>query len=36
MLKWFEHIERMEEIWLVKKEVGSDVRGLGLRGRPRE
>ena len=32
MLRWFEHMERMEEDQLVKKIVGSDVR---LRGRPK-
>ena len=33
VLRWFGHIERMEEYWLVKKTMGSDVRGVKLRGR---
>ena len=35
VLRWFGHMERMEEDRLVKRIVGSDVRGVRLRGRPR-
>ena len=34
VLRWFGHIERMEEEQLVKRIVGSDVRDVWLRGRP--
>ena len=34
MLRKFEHMERMEEDWLVKRIVGSDVKGVKLRGKP--
>ncbi len=35
VLRWFEHVERMEEERLVKKVTRSDVRGVRPRGRPR-
>ena len=31
MLRWIRHNERMEEDWLVKRIVGSDVRSVRLR-----
>ena len=34
MLTWVGHIERIKEDWLVKRIVGSNVRGMRLRGRP--
>ena len=34
MLRWFEHMDRIEEDRLVKRIVGSDVRGVRLIGRP--
>ena len=34
VLKWFGHVERMDENRLVKRIVESDVRGVRLRGRP--
>ena len=35
VLRWFRHMERIEEDQLVKRMVISDVRGVSLRGRPR-
>ena len=38
VLRWFGHMERMEEDWLVKSTVGcdvKDVRRVRLRGRSR-
>ncbi len=35
VLRWFGHVERMEEERLVKKTTRSDERGVGPRGRPR-
>ncbi len=35
VLRWFEHVERMEEERSVKKVSRSDVRGVRQRGRPR-
>ena len=35
VLRWFGHVERMEEERLVKKIVRSDVMGGRPRGRPR-
>ncbi len=35
MLRWFGHVERMEEKCLLKKITESDVRGVRVRGRPR-
>ncbi len=35
VLRWFGHVERMEEERLVKKITISDVRGVRPRGRPR-
>ena len=32
VLRWFGHKERMEEDWLVKRIVGSDVRVLRWEG----
>ena len=32
MLNWFGHMERMEEDRLVKRIIGSDGRGVRLRG----
>ena len=32
MLRWFEHMERMEDDQLVKRIVGSDVRVVRLKG----
>ena len=34
MVRWFGHEERMEVNWLMRL-IGSDVRGVRLRGRPR-
>ena len=34
MLRWFGHMERMEDDWLVKRVVGSNVKGMKLRERP--
>ena len=34
VLRWLGHMERMEEDWLVKRIMRSDVRGVRLRGRP--
>ena len=34
VLRWFGHMERMEEDWLVKRIVVSNVRGVRLNGRP--
>ncbi len=34
VLRWFGHVERMEEQHLVKKVSRSDVRGVRPRGRP--
>ena len=34
-LRWFRHMKRMEEDQLVKKIVGSDVRGVRLRRKSR-
>ena len=34
LLRWYGHVERMEEGSLVKRLMGSDVRGGRLRGRP--
>ncbi len=34
VLRWFGHVERMEEECLVKKKTISDVRGVRPRGRP--
>ena len=31
VLRWFGHMERMEENQLVKRIIGSDVRGVRLR-----
>ena len=33
-MRRFGHKERMEEDQLVKRTVGSDVKGVRLRGRP--
>ena len=33
-LRWFGHVERMEEGRMVKRITGSDVEGVGMRGRP--
>ena len=30
----FRHMERMEEDWMVRRIVRSDVRGVTLRGKP--
>ena len=35
MLRWFGHMERMEEDQLVKGIVESDVRSVRLKGRPK-
>ncbi len=35
VLRWFGHVERMEEERLVMKITRSDVRGVRPRGRPR-
>ena len=35
LLRWFGHVERMQDDKLVKRLVGSDVGGGRLRGRPR-
>ncbi len=35
VLRWFGHVERMEEKHFVKKVTRSDVRGIRPRGRPR-
>ncbi len=35
VLRWFGHVEMMEEERLVKKISRSDVRGVRPRGRPR-
>ena len=35
VLQWFGHMERMDEERLVKRIVGSEVRGVRTRGRPR-
>ena len=35
VLRWFGHVERMEEERVVKRITGSDVRGERPRGRPR-
>ena len=35
VLRWFGHMERMEDDCLVTRIVGSDVRGVRLRGKPR-
>ncbi len=35
VLRWFGHVERMEEERLVKKITRSEVRGVSPRGRPR-
>ena len=34
-LRWFGHVERMDEGRMVKRITGSGVRGVGGRGRPR-
>ena len=34
-LRWHGHMERIEEDWLTKRIVRSDVRSVRLRGRPR-
>ena len=34
-LRWFGHVERMEEGRMVKKILGSEVRGERTRGRPK-
>ena len=35
VLRWFGGMERMEEDWLVKRIIGSDVRSGRLSGRTR-
>ncbi len=35
VLRWFGHLERLEEERLLKKITRSDVRGVRPRGRPR-
>ena len=35
MLEWYGHKARIEEDGLVKRIIGSDVRGVWLRGIPR-
>ncbi len=35
VLRWFGHVERIEEERLVKKVTRSDVRGVRPRGKPR-
>ena len=34
VLRWFGHMKRMKKDQLVKRIVGSDMRGVRLRGRP--
>ena len=34
VLRWFEHMKRIENDRLVERITGSDVRGVKLRGRP--
>ena len=35
VLRWFSHVERMEDGRLLKKVVNARVEGRGARGRPR-
>ena len=35
VLRWFGHVERMDEERMAKKAIISNVEGNGFRGRPR-